>query len=169
MTDEEVPDELPPEPEDAGEEEGDDEGPSGQRYRTQRRGGKGVRDIKTTARNGKVVSIVSVTDEDGLLMMTGRGKLQRINAKDVSIIGRNTQGVRVMGLDEGDTLIAVVRVPKEEETVETEPETPPIRTSVVNPPTCMVNYGRAASNSHLRSGQGQFVSRAAGETAGWFS
>ncbi len=125
VTDEEVPDELPPEPEDAGEEEGDDEGPSGQRYRTQRRGGKGVRDIKTTARNGKVVSIVSVTDDDGLLMMTGRGKLQRINAKDVSIIGRNTQGVRVMGLDEGDTLIAVVRVPKEEETVETEPETPP--------------------------------------------
>ena len=46
--------------------------------------------------------------------MTARGKLQRIRAADVSTIGRNTQGVRVMSLDEGDTLTAVVRVPREE-------------------------------------------------------
>ncbi len=45
-------------------------------------------------------------------MMTARGKIQRITASDISVIGRNTQGVRIMTLDEGDTLAAVVRVPR---------------------------------------------------------
>ncbi|NLX96136.1 MAG: DNA gyrase subunit A [Rhodopirellula sp.] len=83
-------------------------------YRTQSRGGKGLRDIKTTARNGKVIGIVRVRDEDELLMISARGKLQRISANDISIIGRNTQGVRIMTLDEDDTLVAVKRVPHEE-------------------------------------------------------
>ena len=48
-------------------------------------------------------------------MMTARGKIQRIAASDVSIIGRNTQGVKIMSLDEDDTLVAVKRVPMEEE------------------------------------------------------
>jgi DNA gyrase subunit A len=100
---------------DAAEEAEDDEGPSGQRYRTQRRGGKGLRDIKTTDRNGPVIGIVRVDDRDEVLMMTAWGKLQRIAAADISVIGRNTQGVRIMSLDEGDTLVAVVRVPPEEE------------------------------------------------------
>lgn len=86
------------------------------RYRTQRRGGKGVRDIKTTKRNGKVIGIVRATDDDEILMMTARGKIQRVRASDINTIGRNTQGVRIMSLDEGDFLAAVVRVPKEEET-----------------------------------------------------
>ena len=85
------------------------------RYRTQRRGGKGLRDIKTTDRNGPVVGIVRVSDDDELLMMTARGKIQRIAASDISIIGRNTQGVKIMSLDEDDTLVAVKRVPEEEE------------------------------------------------------
>ena len=84
------------------------------RYRTQRRGGKGLRDIKTTDRNGPVIGIVRVRDDDELLMMTARGKIQRIAVSDISVIGRNTQGVRIMSLDEGDTLAAVVRVPREE-------------------------------------------------------
>src|SRR6185295_16790393 len=87
----------------------EDEGPSGQRYRTQRRGGKGLRDIKATERNGRVIGIVRVDDRDEVLMMTARGKLQRIAAADISIIGRNTQGVRIMSLDEGDSLVAIVR------------------------------------------------------------
>jgi DNA gyrase subunit A len=87
---------------------------TGFRYRTQNRGGKGLRDIKTTERNGPVISIVRVDDADELLMMTARGKIQRIKASDVSVIGRNTQGVRIMTLDEGDSLTAVVRVPKDE-------------------------------------------------------
>lgn len=87
------------------------------RYRTQRRGGKGVRDIRTSARNGKVISIARVNDEDEIFMMTAKGKIQRISAADISIIGRNTQGVRLMSVDDDDSLIAIVRVPPEETAV----------------------------------------------------
>ena len=52
-------------------------------------------------------------DDDELIMMTARGKLQRIAARDVSTVGRNTQGVRIMSLDKGDTLAVIVRVPKD--------------------------------------------------------
>ncbi len=91
-----------------------DETSGNQRYRRQRRGGKGLRDIKTTERNGRVIDICPVTDEDEILMMTSRGKLQRISCGDLNPIGRNTQGVRIMTLDEGDLLAAVVRVPPDE-------------------------------------------------------
>jgi DNA gyrase subunit A len=92
-----------------------DGGSSGMRYRTQHRGGKGVRDIKATSRNGEVVSIVSVGDDDQVLMMTARGKIQRVNVREIKSIGRNTQGVRIMRLDEGDSLAAVVPVPPGEQ------------------------------------------------------
>lgn len=99
----------------AGDDEaGDDEISSGARYRTQRRGGKGLRDIKTSQRNGKVIGITRVDDDDELLMMTSRGKIQRIAAKEIGVVGRNTMGVRIMSLDTGDTLAALVRVPKDE-------------------------------------------------------
>jgi DNA gyrase subunit A len=114
---------VAPEPLEAEEPEHDEEaedGDSQRRYRTQGRGGKGLRDIKTTERNGQVVGIVAVSDEDELLMMTAHGKIQRIAASDVSIIGRNTQGVRIMSLDDDDTLVAVKRVPREEEKEEKE-------------------------------------------------
>ena len=108
-------------------EELDDEGPeveaeeiengnsySSQRcYRAQRRGGKGLRDIRTTPRNGPVIGIVRISDDDELMMITARGKIQRVPAADISIVGRNTQGVRIMNLDPGDTLVAVKRVPQE--------------------------------------------------------
>ncbi len=99
------------------EQENDDNGngPSSQRcYRTQRRGGKGLHDIKTAPRNGPVIGIVRVADDDELMLMTARGQIQRIRAADISIVGRNTQGVRIMNLDLGDTLVAVKRVPHEE-------------------------------------------------------
>ena len=83
------------------------------RYRTQRRGGKGLRDIKTTDRNGPVIGVVGVSDDDEVLMMTARGKIQRMAAGEISVIGRNTQGVRIMSLDDGDALAAVVRVPRD--------------------------------------------------------
>lgn len=94
--------------------EEENETSSGFRYRTQHRGGKGVRDIKTTERNGPVIGIVPVNDEDEIMMMTARGKIQRVAVSDFNTIGRNTQGVRIMSLDEDDTLAAIVRVPKEE-------------------------------------------------------
>ena len=108
---------LPEPPEavaEADDEEAGDDSSSGQRYRTQHRGGKGLRDIKTTDRNGPVIGIAAVHDDDELLMMTARGKIQRIAAREVSTIGRNTQGVRIMSLDDDDSLAAIVRVPREE-------------------------------------------------------
>lgn len=82
-------------------------------YRTQRRGGRGLRDIKTIPRNGPVIGIVRVRDEDEVMMITARGKIQRILVSDIPIQGRNTMGVRVMTLDEEDTLVAVKRIPAE--------------------------------------------------------
>ncbi|MEI7698978.1 MAG: DNA gyrase C-terminal beta-propeller domain-containing protein [Planctomycetia bacterium] len=81
------------------------------KYRRQRRGGKGLRDIKTTARNGRVVDVLSVCDDDQVLMVTSRGKIQRVRAADISTIGRNTQGVRIIRLDEGDTLVSCAVIP----------------------------------------------------------
>ena len=100
--------------------EGEDDNSSNNRYRTQNRGGKGLRDIKATQRNGPAIGVIRVDDDDEILMMTARGKIQRIRASDIGVIGRNTQGVRIMNLGEGDTLAAVVRVPREEAS-ETDP------------------------------------------------
>lgn len=98
-----------PEPAD----EGTDESSPGSnmRYRRQRRGGKGLRDIKTTARNGRVVDVLSVADDDEVLMVTSRGKIQRIRAADINTIGRNTQGVRIIRLDDGDSLASCAVIP----------------------------------------------------------
>ncbi|MGQ9575501.1 MAG: DNA gyrase subunit A [Thermoguttaceae bacterium] len=90
------------------------EHPSQRCYRTQRRGGKGLRDIKTTQRNGPVIGIVRVCDTDEVMMITAQGMIQRVPVSDISVIGRNTQGVRIMSLEEGDTLVAVKRVPREQ-------------------------------------------------------
>ena len=127
------------EEESAEEESAVEESASTARYRTQRRGGKGVRDIKTTDRNGQVIGIARVDDDDEILMMTARGKIQRIAAKDISVIGRNTQGVRIMSLDEEDKLAAVVRVPKDDdedgdETVSDQPASPD-ELKAVSPPS----------------------------------
>ncbi|MCH2572151.1 MAG: DNA gyrase subunit A [Planctomycetes bacterium] len=84
------------------------------RYRTQNRGGKGLRDIKTTQRNGPVVDIASVHDDDEILMISAKGMIQRMQVSDVRIIGRNTQGVLIMRLKKEDSLVALVKVPKED-------------------------------------------------------
>ncbi len=105
--------EVPVETPEAEEVAEEDEISSSARYRTQRRGGKGLRDIKTTARNGRVVDILRVDDGDEILMMTSRGKLQRVAVSEIGVIGRNTQGVRIMNLDDDDSLAGVVRVPQE--------------------------------------------------------
>ncbi len=98
---------------------------SSNRYRTQRRGGKGVIDIKASKRNGRVVTVTRVDDDDELIMMSTRGKIQRIFAKEINVIGRNTQGVRIMSLDEGDALAAIVVVPPDANEQEAVPALPP--------------------------------------------
>jgi DNA gyrase subunit A len=83
------------------------------RYRRQRRGGKGLKDIKTTDRNGPVVSLVAVHESDDILMITAGGKIQRFRASDIRVIGRNTQGVRLIRLDDADRVAALARIPGE--------------------------------------------------------
>jgi DNA gyrase subunit A len=85
------------------------------KYRLQSRGGKGVINIKTTERNGIVVGIKKANDEDDLMLMTEKGMTIRLPVKDVSVIGRNVQGVRLLRLDEGDKLAAIAHIVKEED------------------------------------------------------
>jgi len=82
-------------------------------YRRQKRGGIGLINIKTTQRNGKVVALKAVTDDDDLMLISAKGIIIRTGLEQVRDIGRNTQGVRLIRLDEGDKLVAVARVVKE--------------------------------------------------------
>jgi DNA gyrase subunit A len=88
-------------------------------YRTQGRGGKGIINVKTTAKNGKVVSIMRVQDESDVLVMTANGKLIRVSAQNIRAVGRATQGVRLINLDEDDKVTAATLV--EPEAKEEEP------------------------------------------------
>ena len=83
-------------------------------YRITNRGGKGIINVKTSDRNGEVVTIMEVIDGDELILITKHGIANRQAVKEIKVIGRNTQGVRIMSLDEDDKLAAVVRVPKTE-------------------------------------------------------
>ncbi len=79
-------------------------------YRLISRGGKGVINIKDIERNGNVVGIKVVNNYDELIFVSRKGMISRISLKDISIIGRNTSGVRIMKLDEGDKLINLAKV-----------------------------------------------------------
>lgn len=83
-------------------------------YRLTARGGVGVINIKITDKNGKVVGIQSVDETDELMLISQSGVLIRTPASGVSVIGRNTQGVRVMKLDEGDKVMSVAKIAAEE-------------------------------------------------------
>jgi len=83
-------------------------------YRFQKRGGSGVINIRTTERNGNVVALRAVTDEDELMLITANGIMLRTVVAETREIGRATQGVRLIRLDEGDKLVSVARIAKEE-------------------------------------------------------
>ena len=103
-------------------------------YRVQGRGGKGIIDIKTTERNGMVVGAVQVKDDDEVMLVTSGGVLIRMGVNDISTIGRNTQGVRLITLDDAQQrVVGISHLPKEEAV---EGETPPIAESgiVAAPP-----------------------------------
>jgi len=85
-------------------------------YRVQRRGGKGIITFKITDKTGVGVALKEVQPQDELMMITKVGVIIRVPVDGIRVIGRNTQGVRVMNLDDGDTLVAVARVVKEDET-----------------------------------------------------
>jgi len=90
-------------------------------YRVQSRGGKGIITIKTSARNGKVVNIMMVDDESDLMFITDRGKLLRTRVSNIRSIGRNTQGVRMMVLEEDELIVSVARLAEKDEADETAP------------------------------------------------
>ena len=83
-------------------------------YRLQTRGGKGVINVKTTARNGKVVSIMLVNEKSEVMVISQFGKIIRIDTKNIREAGRSTQGVRLLHLEEGDRLAAASVIPPEE-------------------------------------------------------
>jgi DNA gyrase subunit A len=79
-------------------------------YKTQNRGGMGVFSIKTSKRNGKMVSLALVDDTDELMMVTDKGKLIRTDIGGINIISRNTQGVKLINLGTGEKLIGIARL-----------------------------------------------------------
>jgi len=84
-------------------------------YPVQKRGGKGVISIKTTERNGLVVSILLVDEENDLMLMTNIGKIIRMPIEGISVISRNTQGVKLMGLEADERIVGAARLAEEEE------------------------------------------------------
>jgi DNA gyrase subunit A len=88
---------------------------SAMHYRKQRRGGKGVRDIRTSERNGHVVGVCSVRDADDIMLITTGGMVNRTHVREIRIVGRNTQGVRIMNLNDGDRIASIAKVAREEE------------------------------------------------------
>ncbi|MBI4041602.1 MAG: DNA gyrase subunit A [Deltaproteobacteria bacterium] len=84
-------------------------------YRSQTRGGKGIITIKTTERNGKVVGMTLANDSDDILIITDQGQVIRMNASSISVIGRNTAGVRLIHMEANEKVVAVSPVIKEEE------------------------------------------------------
>jgi DNA gyrase subunit A len=84
-------------------------------YRDQSRGGKGIKTIKVTEKNGPIVGIKVVQDDDELMIINAEGIVIRIAVRDVSRVGRDTQGVRVMRLGENDRIVAIARVVNKDE------------------------------------------------------
>ncbi len=83
-------------------------------YRLQSRGGVGIINIQTSERNGKVVGMAYVHDDDELMLISQQGMILRMVAKDVRSIGRATQGVRLLGVEEGDQVVSVARLAEKE-------------------------------------------------------
>ncbi|PYR93855.1 MAG: DNA gyrase subunit A [Acidobacteria bacterium] len=82
-------------------------------YRTQGRGGKGVINLKTTEKNGKVVAIMRVREDADVLVITANGKLIRVSSQDIRAVGRATQGVRLIQLEEDDKVTAATLIEPE--------------------------------------------------------
>lgn len=84
-------------------------------YPLRHRGGKGVITIKTSKRNGSVVSVMQVTDDDDVMMITSNGKVVRTGVKGISVIGRNTQGVKLIWVEGGEKVVGVARLAEKED------------------------------------------------------
>jgi DNA gyrase subunit A len=98
-------------------------------YRSQGRGGKGIITIKITEKNGRVIGMAQVSQDDEILLITSNGKVLRIRTKDISVQGRNTQGVRLFDTEAGDKVVSFAKVVEREEEKE-----PPSEKSTEAPP-----------------------------------
>jgi DNA gyrase subunit A len=87
-------------------------------YRIQSRGGRGIFTIKITPKNGRVVGVLQVSDDDEIIIIASSGKLIRTKASNISIIGRSTQGVRLIDLANDDRVVSIARVVEKEEVEE---------------------------------------------------
>jgi len=95
-------------------------------FHAQKRGGSGVIAIQTSERNGAAIGAVQVIDDDEIMLITNGGILVRTKVQDVSVVGRNTQGVRLIKLGEGENLIQVERVANMDEDEEFDEDGNPI-------------------------------------------
>jgi DNA gyrase subunit A len=91
-------------------------------YRVTNRGGKGVKTINITSKTGSLIAIKNVTDNDDLMIINRSGILIRMAVADLRVMGRATQGVRLINIKEGDAIASVARVEIEEEPKEMESE-----------------------------------------------
>jgi DNA gyrase subunit A len=94
-------------------------------YRLTRRGGKGIITMKTTDKTGRVIGVRMVTDEDQIMLVTSGGKVIRLRVNEIRLIGRNTQGVRLIGLEEGERVASVARLAEREDEGDGRDEAPP--------------------------------------------
>jgi DNA gyrase subunit A len=84
-------------------------------YPLQSRGGKGVITIKTSARNGKMLGVQQITEQDDVMLITDKGKIIRLRGSEISVIGRNTQGVKLIELEPGEKVMALARLAEKDE------------------------------------------------------
>ena len=94
-------------------------------YRLTRRGGKGIITMKTTDKTGRVIGVRMVTDDDQIMLVTSGGKVIRLRVNEIRVIGRNTQGVRLIDLEEGERVASVARLAEREEDGEAKDEPVP--------------------------------------------
>ena len=94
------------------------------RYRLQKRGGKGIINLKVSTKTGKVIGAKYVQPDDGMMLITQEGKIIRIGVEGVRVSGRSTQGVKLMDLDEGDRLVAVAKLADRAENEDADLEKP---------------------------------------------
>jgi len=89
-------------------------------YRMQSRGGVGIINIQTSDRNGKVTGVAYVHDDDEVMLISQQGMILRMKAGDVRSIGRATQGVRLIEMEEGDAVVAMAKLAEKEDDPESE-------------------------------------------------
>jgi DNA gyrase subunit A len=88
-------------------------------HRVQGRGGKGIINIKTEGRNGAVIGVKFISGDEGVMLITGKGMIIRTRSSEISTMGRNTQGVRLIQTDDGDQLVSIARLAEKDEGAET--------------------------------------------------